>query len=302
MHSKLSTIESALQFRYFGDDRLYTDHEGRRVIVDVEGFGVMRLVHAVPPVLFIRSENIYSEFASEFENGSIVLANGSGEVFVQVLLGRNGNISGEVIEVDGDFEGSGWVLHSSNEFSIDDHHDFAPQPSEEFPVPFFRKVSGGGVRRIIAARGQKCILIYAFDIDDVSALKQCNFKVQNISKFRELQSTFPDESERTGTVASHLNAASFTVLIPVDNDGLILRKTYDRFHGRQRARVHVDGTFVGWWFDGGEDRQHRWHVIDFGIPSALTAGKSAVEITVDPPAGVALWSVSRIEVFALFSL
>lgn len=299
MLSKLSTLENALQFRYFGDDRLYIDHEGRRVIVDVEGSGVMRLVHAVPPVLFIRSEKLCSEFASEFKNGAIVLANGSGEVFVQVLLGRSGTVMGQTVEVEGGYEGCGWVIESATGFSVDDRHEQAPEPDFDFPVPFFRKIVGPGTRTILPCKGMRCDLVDDFAIGDERALKERDFKVQNMSKLTELSSTYPDGTPRSAVVASHLNVASFSVSIPGENRGLILRRTYDRFHGRQRARVHVDGDFVGWWFDGGEDRQSRWHVSDFGIPQGVSAGKSTIQIAIDPPAGVALWSVSRIEVFAL---
>lgn len=299
MHSKLSTLDSALQFRYFGNERLYTDHEGRRVIVDVEGSGVMRLVHAVPPVLLIRSENLYPEFTPEFKNGAIVLANGSGEVFVQVLAGRNGSVVGEPLEVDGNYEGCGWVIESPKRFSIDNRHELAPEPDLNFPVPFFRSIAGPGTRTIVPCKAMRCDLVDQFDIGDALALKAHDFKVQNLSKLTEMSSTYSDGTSRTAMVASHLNVASFRVTIPAENSGLILRRTYDRFHGRQRARVHVDGNCVGWWFEGGEDRNSRWHVSDFGIPSGVSAGKSTIQIAIDPPAGVALWSISRIEVFAL---
>ena len=87
--------------------------------------------------------------------------------------------------------------------------------------------------------------------------------------------------------------------IITENKGLILRKRFDRFHGRQRARVFVDGQFAGWWYEAGENRIHRWGVTDFGIDGRFTKGKDSVLITIEPPAGVPLWSVSRLDLFAL---
>ena len=83
------------------------------------------------------------------------------------------------------------------------------------------------------------------------------------------------------------------------NQGVILEKWFDQFHGRQRARVFVDGEWVGWWYEPRENRKNRWAVSRFGIPESFTSGKSMVRIRVEPPAGVPLWSVSRIDVICL---
>ena len=302
MPAKLSTLENALQFRYFGNDRLYTDHEGRRAIVDVEGFGIMRIVTADPPILTVRWGGEPEAFCPEFQNGAIVLANQPGEVWMQVLKGRSTVVNGGSIRAAGNFFGSGWVISASREFVVDDRRELAPAPSEEFPVPFFRSIRGSGSWSIVPDASVKCHLIDSFSIADESALKGRGFRVQNISAITQLDSAFPDGTPWSSTVASHLNAATFTLEIPADNDGLILRKTYDRFHGRQRARVMIDGALAGWWYEPGEDRERRWHVSDFGIPLALTQGKSTIQVTIDPPAGVALWSVSQIDVFALRSI
>jgi len=299
MSAKLSTQENAYQFRFFEEDRLYTDHEGRRVIVDVEGSGIMRLVASDPPVLTVRSDSEDLKFVPPFSDGAIVLAIGSGEVNVQVSKGRTEPVEGGSIRFKGNFYGCGWVVAASDRFTVDDRHELAPMPTDHFPIPFFRHVKGLGTWSIIPAPSLICTLSDSFSIGDEEDLKAREFKVQNLSAVSHLDSEFSDGAPLVASVASHLNAATFRVAIPADNVGVILRKTYDRFHGRQRARVFVDGVFAGWWFEAGEDRKRRWHISDFGVEAALTDGKSTVEITIDPPAGVALWSVSRYEVFAL---
>jgi hypothetical protein len=299
MPAKLSTLENALLFRFDGEDRLYTDHLGRRVIVDVEGFGIMRLLASDPPVLSVRCEAEPQEFCPEFENGSIVLATCSGEVSVQVLKGRSEPVDGQPFQASGSHDGCGWVVQASTVFTVDDRHELAPMPAEGLPIPFFRNVRGNGNWSIVPASSVFCEPADSFSIDDENGLKQRGFKVQNITAVSFLESEFSDGTRLGAPVASHLNLATFAVSVPEDNQGLILRKTYDRFHGRQRARVFVDGVFAGWWYEAGEDRKRRWHSTDFGIDAKLTAGKSQVQITIDPPAGVALWSMSRYEVFAM---
>ena len=299
MSANLSTIENALQFRYFGNDHLYTDHEGRRVIADVEGFGIMRLVTADLPVLTVRSEVESAMFSPEFDNGAIVLAIGSGEVWVDVIVGRTTLIEGGSIRAEGHFWGCGWIIGASSDFSVDDRMQTAPSPSPQFPIPFFRSVKGTGKWSIIPAPSVRCELVDGISIADEAALKLRGFRVQNISALRELKSEFADGTVRTAPVASHLNAAVFNVSVPADNLGIIIRKIFDRFHGRQRARVFVDGEFAGWWYEPGEDRTCRWRISDFGVDKALTRGKDRLQITIDPPAGVALWSVSDYQIYAL---
>jgi len=101
------------------------------------------------------------------------------------------------------------------------------------------------------------------------------------------------------THRSHLNRMAFDISIDPQNVGVVLRRTYDRFHGRQRARVLVDGVPIGYWYAPIEDRKNRWAEDEFFIPIGFTAGKSKVRIEIDPPAGTPLWDVSEYLVFAV---
>lgn len=299
MPAKLSTLENALLFRFLGDDRLYTDHDGKRVILDVEGSGTLRLIAADSPVLTIRGGVDDAEFVPNFVNGAIVLAIGPGDVAVQVLKGRSEHLSELPFEVTGDHFGCGWVVGASSRFFVDGKHEPAPNPSSDFPVAFFRSVTGDGTWSIVPEASLICEHVDSFSIGDRPALEARQFTVQNISAISALDSLFHDGTRLSRPVACHLNAATFSVEVPEHNEGLIIRKTYDRFHGRQRARVFVDDAFAGWWYEAGEHRTHRWHQSDFGIGAEWTKGKSRVKLTIDPPAGVALWSVSSYDIYAL---
>jgi hypothetical protein len=144
-----------------------------------------------------------------------------------------------------------------------------------------------------------CELIDEFGIEDDEALGKRAFKVQNMSAVFELSSRFADGTTLVAPIASHLNAAEWRTALPNGATGLILRRTYDQFHGRQRARVFVDGRLTGWWYDAQEDRGARWAVSDYGVSSEHLEAKSEVTIAIEPPAGSPLWSVSRVEVYAL---
>lgn len=100
--------------------------------------------------------------------------------------------------------------------------------------------------------------------------------------------------------AYHLGPATWNVPVPVGCLGLLLSKSYDRFHGRQRARVWVDGELAGVWEGWPECRTRREAQTQFGIEGSFLGGKSQVEVTVDPPAGTPLWSWSAYHVCGLF--
>jgi hypothetical protein len=124
-------------------------------------------------------------------------------------------------------------------------------------------------------------------------------KVQNESDVAELSSSFEGcgyLDKVAMTHRSHLNKMSFTVALNSANRGVFLRKVYDQFHGRQRARVSVDGEFVGYWYAAEENRFCRWAEREFFIPACFVAGNSSVHIEIDPPASTPLWDIAEYKV------
>jgi hypothetical protein len=208
-------------------------------------------------------------------------------------------VRGPVVHASRRVEGAGWVV-AADSLSVDDRHESSPTPSPEFPVPFFRSAAALGEISYIRA-ATRCPLLDSFSLSDSDARAERTYQVQNESKPVELESTFSDGSTHKASVLSHLNRSSWRMPIP-EKSGLVLRKLYDRFHGRQRARVLVDNQMAGWWYEPMEDRIDRWAVSDFGIDRNLLEGKSEIQISIDPPPGTPLWSVSQIEVFGLFDI
>ncbi|MDR3687851.1 MAG: hypothetical protein P4L46_00630 [Fimbriimonas sp.] len=299
MSPTLSSSENAVQLLYLGNDCLYRDHRGHRVILDIEGLGEITCLTSDCRLLVTRGDAASSESEGPFDNGCTVVALEAGLVSVNAVIGRSTPISGDIILTTDGFDGSGWVISASDAFWVDDRKEAAPRPSPGFAVPFFRRVEGGGDLSIIPNCEFDCVLADTLRIDDEEGLSRHWFSAQNMSAVFTLESSFANGASRTGYIASHLNAASFRTTIPDRNAGLILRKMYDRFHGRQRARVFVEGEFAGWWYEPSENRACRWHTSDFGVERRLTEGRSEVTITIEPPAGVPLWSVSEYQIFAL---
>ncbi len=117
--------------------------------------------------------------------------------------------------------------------------------------------------------------------------------VQNMSEVSELASCDEEGRALSAPVAAHLNRME----IPIDLDGvsgLTLVKSFDRFHGRQRARVLLGGTCVGVWYEPFQNRVCRWGLGWLGvrIPDDV---KGPTVLAIDPPPGTPLWSVSSLE-------
>lgn len=264
-------------------------------MADTEGSGGCRLEYAEAPLLVLRDEERTESFPSSFENSLTVLGLGPGFVRTSIFRGLSVGYW-PTYQRDG-FDGAGWVTACEGPLWIDDRFEEAPSPTEFLAIPFFRSARGERMR--LSPAPVRVTRVDSWRIDDVAGLKARGWQVQNVSKVVTLESAFPDGTSHSAPVACHLNAASWRCPIPPDNLGIRLRKTYDRFHGRQRVRVFIDGEFAGWWYEPIEDRHQRWAVAEYGIPETLTRGKSSVQITIDPPAGSPLWSVSDFEVFAL---
>lgn len=149
----------------------------------------------------------------------------------------------------------------------------------------------------LSAPSPRLILSDSIEIGDPEDRAEHGWKAKNSSDLFLLESEFEDGSEWTALHLSHLNRAEWTFAVTAPNCGGFLRKIYDRFHGRQRARVLIDGEFVGWWYEPREDRIQRWAVGEFPIPARALAGKESVQLCIDPPSGTPLWSVSRLELW-----
>jgi len=140
-----------------------------------------------------------------------------------------------------------------------------------------------------------------FFVCDEASRQAHDAMVQSISDPETLTSRFEgrDHTEYTEVVASSLGKTEFTLTIRPDNRGVFLLRLFDQFHGRQRARVLVDGQPVGTWYTAEENRTRRWTERSLFLPARYTAGKNKIRITIDPPASSPLWSHATYTAYCL---
>ena len=74
--------------------------------------------------------------------------------------------------------------------------------------------------------------------------------------------------------------SEFLLTIDPANAGILLRRQYDQFQGRQRAEVFVDNSFAGIWYDVFENPVLRWAESDIALPASLTRGKNRIHVRI----------------------
>jgi hypothetical protein len=112
----------------------------------------------------------------------------------------------------------------------------------------------------------------------------------------ELNATFEgddDENVRTDAVRSATGAVSFRLAVDPANSGVLLRRIADQGEAHQSVHVTVDGAAAGTWLQPLGNRHARWLADTFAVPAALTAGRSAITVTLTPAAGAPAWTAAR---------
>lgn len=271
------------------------DHRGRAVYLDVEGRGVVAC--ALPGVHLIVDGWPAPAPKAAFAREAMAVGQALGDGHVYACVGSF-SLPTEGVEPVAATNpcGAGWVVGSSDRFEVDDRQEPQLDASADWPIPFWSHVKGEV--QVIQTHPYRVVLLDRWTPDDLFA-KPRRIEVQNMSDIETLESTFANGAPRTAAVAYHLNAMHLTLEVPEGAVGLMLRRTGDRFFGRQRARVLINGEARAIWYDGWQDRARRWFVSTLPLPLDKPASSGSVRLSIDPPAGSPLFSFSELEAFAV---
>lgn len=275
---------------------LNRDHRGRRIIADAEGSGLLSFTGSS---LCVETEAVVTSYSKsaliEFHEGVTAWVEGEDPVKVQIrrsAIPFDAELNWESVNKA---VGCGWCSAIGTVTIDGEHRHLEPGVI----TPYFQKLLGRA--DVFQLENLEFRTVDKFDVTDESERKVRNWSVRNVSDVFTLESFFPDGTRFSSQHLSHLNTAAWQVDLPVSNLGIRIKKLHDRFHGRQRARVFIDRSFAGWWYEPEEDRQHRWSWVSFGVPAELTSGKKRVEISIDPPPASPLWDVAVYEIEAVLS-
>lgn len=275
----LAPGETVWRFLYASHQELFRDHQNRRVVADAIGAGQF-LVHELEGEIWVDGERT-DERSGFYKSSFQALAEEGSNAKIELSVGRTEPVQPvfwKVPEAVTDF--AGWAL---------------PPDGWSFPQPVYSLEGLDEEERIGSPASVIAVKQNAFFIADEEGARDERWSARNASA-PELLGDFP------APFFQFLNEATFEVTIHPENEGLQVTRIFDAFHGRQRARVLVDGEPVGVWYNPFQNRHERIHADTFGISAKWTRGKERVVLTLDPPAGAPLWSACFYAVDALLPL
>jgi hypothetical protein len=282
--------------RRMGSDSLAWDHRGARLLSDGDGKGRVEILRAPPGLrCFVdgrEAEGRIHQVNSDF----VAVADAEGEY---LSLARLGEWPTSIVaaEESTSAEGCGWLLWTGRDLVIDGRSLEAMSPGEEVNVwaPFYL-----GFRSSVPVRWAPAGLVvsghHRLSPAEPGALtaRDRAWTVKNASAPRLLSGLDAGGVRREDWAMSHLGPFEWQIDVPGSVQLVRLAKTYDAFHGRQRARVLVNGRPAGWWHLPEQNRIQRWQTGSFLIPGVFFDGVSQALVTVEPPGGSPLWSVGEI--------
>jgi hypothetical protein len=99
----------------------------------------------------------------------------------------------------------------------------------------------------------------------------------------------------THKVQSTTSPVTLRLAVDRQNSGVRLNRLSDQANSYQAADVQVDGRAAGRWLQPLGNQTSRWLEDSFDLPAGLTAGKSAITVTLTPVPGSPAWTASSYE-------
>ena len=265
--------------RWQEGEGFYRWTDGPRVLIDVDGQG---RGWASRPVRWLTEAGATSGQEVNFAGHCVALA--LEEAPITVWAGNGFDLVGKT-ESGCSVAGPGWILAATS--AAVDGDILRPWIPGQPPIPVVHQVTGDGL--LFLPSGLQSVPLDRFTFTKAE-LKARGGAVTNLCEPAVFDAAAP-------SAASLLNRAEWPLELPAGTVALALGKSYDRFHGRQRCRVLVNGEAVAWWHLPREDREARPGNAWTSIP--LKGATGSIRLALDPPAGVPLWSIGQLEIRAL---
>jgi hypothetical protein len=101
-------------------------------------------------------------------------------------------------------------------------------------------------------------------------------------------------------LAPSTGQSTFTVGITKGCRWVMLRRRMDYGTLNQTARVYVNGTLAGLWYDAGSNTSHRFRDSEFLVPPALTTDQSSLAIRIENASASADWTEFHYWVYSYY--
>ena len=129
----------------------------------------------------------------------------------------------------------------------------------------------------------RAVLTDTLDVGNTTSEASHAYTVTNQTWSGTRTFTYEGEANTTSITddgRAHTGVSQFNMAIQPNNQGVILRRTFDQGIGNQKANVYVNGKFVNTWYRAGSNTFNNWRDDDFLIPASFTNGLSSIQIRV----------------------
>ena len=165
----------------------------------------------------------------------------------------------------------------------------------EMPIPFLSKIDAriehgvanrtysdyASLAYLYLKRKPVMVVSDFIDIGSKSSRKQHGYKADS-GVAVELTASYEGDRHRTlitdKGMCHESGKITFSVAVNEKNRGVRLRRRMDQTNACQRARVYVDGQYVGDWYDPIQNNVLKWRDSEFMLPSEITSGKEKLQI------------------------
>lgn len=107
-------------------------------------------------------------------------------------------------------------------------------------------------------------------------------------------------SDNGRRLAPSTGQSTFTVTVARGCRSVLLRRRMDYGTSNQTARVYVNGTSAGVWYDAGSNSSHRFRESEFMIPPAVTKNKRMLNIRIENASSSLDWTEFGYQVYSLY--
>ncbi len=136
------------------------------------------------------------------------------------------------------------------------------------------------------------------DVGDEASEQAHGYTSPDLGEPMVLTSVFEgDFDDHQATAAGRATNApvSFKLKVDTRNEGILLRRMSDQANGYQAARVYVNDADAGIWLQPLGNQIQRWSEDFFQLPVAHTAGRTVLNIRLEPLDGSPPWHAARYE-------
>ncbi len=136
------------------------------------------------------------------------------------------------------------------------------------------------------------------DVGDEASEQAHRYTAPDLGEPTVLTSVFEgdfDDDQATAAGRATSVPVSFKVNVDTRNEGVVLRRMSDQANGYQAARVFVNNVDAGIWLQPLGNQIQRWSEDFFQVPAVHTAGRTVLNIRLEPLNGGPPWHAARYE-------